>query len=54
MYLCNIANVTENKCVTREKLGGKTSRVQVLIWQVSNTKEYKSTEITVISFSGPF
>ena len=25
MYLCNIANVTENKLVTRAKLAGKTS-----------------------------
>ena len=24
VYLCNIANVTENKWVTRAKLGGKT------------------------------
>ena len=24
MYLCNIANVAENKWVTRAKLGGKT------------------------------
>ena len=24
LYLCNIANVTENKWVTRAKLGGKT------------------------------
>ena len=25
VYLCNIVNVTENKWVTRAKLGGKTS-----------------------------
>ena len=24
VYLCNLVNVTENKWVTREKLGGKT------------------------------
>ena len=39
MYLCNIANVTENKWVTRAKLGGKISMSKNtgdVIWTSTN------------------
>ena len=65
VYLCNIADVTENKWITRAKPGRKTlmsknagdvtgtskaTHYQLLIWQFSNTGIKKNRDYSNLFF----